>query len=250
MFAKHLPPSAGLPRVLALDAATAAELEGAGLAEITLAEAPARLPGGPFDAIAGRASPEQVPDLLRRLRPGGRLILAAESAAPEALLRALTAAGCIHCLVEPAAGPLILYRGERPPGRRSPERLQALAAAPGPASEPRFVYLLIRQQPNKPAWKLTPGQGLSWQAVTVLEPATGQPQLLAFTSLVRAVAFMQRAVLAGAFGGVNKVGKFAGTAAAQWRVPLLVNPDFDRVRGAPAGPPLSVDPQAAITGEE
>src|SRR5579859_7298634 len=176
LFPKHLPPSAGLPRVLALDAQTAAEL--AGLAEMTVALGLDEWPAGPFDAIAGPAAPEQLAALSQRLRPGGRLILTHE-AAPETLLAALTAAGLIHCLVEPQ-GPLSLYRGERPPEGSSLERTRTLAAnrpagaAPAlPITSPEaltgpYVFLLIRQTPNKPAWKLAPGEPVTWQAATAL----------------------------------------------------------------------------------
>ena len=99
MFAKHLPPSAGLPRVLVLAPAAAGEL--AGLIQMVVATPGADdWPAGPFDAIAGPGAPEQLAALGRRLRPGGRLILT-HPAAPEALLAALTAAELIHCLVEP-----------------------------------------------------------------------------------------------------------------------------------------------------
>lgn len=246
MFARHLPPSAGQPRVLALDPATA----------VALAEAAEVVATGegqpPFDAIAGRrlATAGELAGWAAQLRPGGRLILAA-AAEPETLLAALQAAGYIHCLVE-TAGDLALYRGERPPGPGSTvDRAQQLAS--GTASEaaaPRFLYLLVTQTPNKPAWKLQPGERVEWHAATLV-PAPGQaPQLLAFTSLVKAVAFLQPAVLAGAFHGVTKVAKFPGTAAAEWPLAYRLNPAFGEVRQAPPGPPLAVAPEAAISGEE
>jgi hypothetical protein len=261
VFAKHLPPSAGLPRVLALDLASAQAL--AGLAEVTLALDPAALPAGPFDAIAGPAAPEQIGALGHRLRPGGRLILT-HSASPEALLAALTGAGLIHCLVEPQ-GPLSLYRGERPPVGTSVERMQALAAEgtanPPPPRHPiqinnyssiksANIFLLVTRSPNKPAWKLAPGEPVTWQAATVL-PAAGQPPvLLAFTSLVKAVACMQGAVRTGRLTEVNKVAKFPVAAAEAWALPLTVNPAFDAIRDLAPGPELPVDPLTAITGDE
>lgn len=242
MFAKHLPPSAGRPRVLALDAPAATEL--AGLAEVVRGDL-AALPAGPFDAVAGEAGPFHLAALLAGLRPGGRLILAS-SGAPEALLAALTAAGLIHCLVE-AHGPVCLYRGERPPEGGSLARQQALASV---ALTTPHVFLLVTQTPNKPAWKLTPDEAITWHAATVLDPATGAPTLLAFSALVKAVAYMQQAILAGGGPRVNKVGKFPAAAAAGWPLPYVLNPDFEALRRLPAGPPLNVDPQRAITGEE
>ena len=242
MYAKHLPPSAGQPRALALDAATAAELSVA--AEVTTGDLTA-LPDGPFDAVAGEAGPFHVPALAQRLRPGGRLILLA-AGAPEALLAALTEAGLIHCLVE-AHGPVCLYRGERKPALDSVARQQALA---GVEIKTPYVFLLIEQTPNKPAWKLAADEAITWQAATVLDPATGAPTLLAFSALVKAVAYMQQAIRSGTGPRVNKVGKFPAAAAAGWGQAYLLNPDFEALRGAPAGQSLRVDPQRAITGEE
>jgi len=250
MFAKHLPPSAGLPRVLALDERAASELPSE---EVELARAWSD--GEQFDAIVGYAAPRDLERWLPHLRPGGRLILA-ESAVPEATaLEALITAGYIHCLVEDDAG-LILYRGERPPRGSSNERMQAAARSPisslrspAPSLRSPFVFLLITQTPNKPAWKLAPDEKLEWRAVTLLDPANGQPTLLAFTSLVKAVAFMQPAVLAGFLSGVNKVGKFRAEAAPTWGLPLVINPSFDDWRAAALAPPLTVDPQTAVMDE-
>jgi hypothetical protein len=113
------------------------------------------------------------------LRAGGRLILASSTQTPQQLLNELTAAGFIHCLVESDDG-LTLYRGERPPLGGPVERTEALAsAAPSETSLPslanlRFVFLLVAQTPNKPAWRLTAGETITWQAATVLNAADGQ----------------------------------------------------------------------------
>lgn len=248
MFARHLPPSAGRPRVLALDPATAAEL--AEPAEVYLAGDAA--PAGPYDAIAGRVlfTARKVARLAEQLRPGGRLILAA-AAEPEALLRTLTEAGLTHCLVE-AEGSFTLYRGERPPEPDSTlARAAHLAAATSAeASQPRYLHLLVTQTPNKPAWRLAPDERVTWHAATLVPAPGAGPRLLAFSSLVKAVAYLQPAILAGAIVGVNKVAKFPASAAAGWTLPLLVNPNFDEWRGAQPGPPLAVAAEAAITGEE
>ena len=248
MYAKHLPPSAGLPRVLALDAAAAAELSDR--AEVVSAEL-GRLPEGLFDAAAGEAGPFHLPALQARLRPGGRLILSSAGTA-EGLLAALTEAGLIHCLVEENDLGW-LYRGERPPEGNPLARQQALAGQPPPPGaeiKTPHVFLLVNQTPNKPAWKLTADEVIVWEAATVRDPATGAPALLAFSALVKAVAYMQQAIRAGTGPRINKVGKFPATAAAGWPLPYLLNPDFAALQAAPAGPPLRVDPQRAITGEE
>ncbi len=270
MFARHLPPSAGLPRVLVLAPAAAAEL--VGLIQMVLAAPGADdWPAGPFDAIAGPAAPEQLLALGQRLRPGGRLILT-HAAAPEALLEALAAAGLIHCLVEPHER-VSLYRGERPPAGTPLERHQALAQAdpqpsiptsPLPTLAPEaaagvtnyqdlptpFIFLLIQRTPNKPAWKLAPGEPVIWRAATLIPTAGAPPVLLGFSSLVKAVAYMQGAVMARRLAGVNKVGKFPAEAMQAWPLPLALNADFAAVSVLEAGPPFEVDPRTAITGDE
>jgi hypothetical protein len=250
LFAKHLPPSSDLPRVLALSEAVADELRER--VELIDAARAGASPPSQLDAVVGYAAPDQIPTLGRLLRPGGRLILAT-NADPQTLLDALTNAGFIHCLVEPL-GHLTLYRGERPPEGSSLQRLETLAESRPPSSvyRPPSVFLLLSQTPNKPAWKLSPDEKLEWRAVTLLDPATGQPALLAFSSLVKAVAFMQAAILAPlrVITGVNKVAKFRAEVAQRWELPLILNPAFDDVRSVPLGPAYSVDPQMAVTGEE
>jgi hypothetical protein len=206
-----------------------------------------------LDAVVGDAAPDQIPLLGRLLRPGGRLILATH-ADPQTLLDALTNAGFIHCLVEPL-GDLTLYRGERPPQGNSLQRLEVLSAStesklPSYVYRPPSVFLLITQTPNKPAWKLSPDEKLEWRAVTLLDPATGLPALIAFSSLVKAVAFMQAAILARTITNVNKVAKFKAEVAQSWELPMIFNPAFDDVCSVPLGPAYRVDPQTAITGEE
>ena len=248
MFAKHLPPSAGAPRVLALDASAAAELPAE--VDLTLAAFPVaerRAASERFDAVVGYAPPDRLESLFALLRPGGRLILAHRSS-PQLLITALTSAGFVHCLVE-TAGELTLYRGERPPEGSSLERIHSLSAsALSPSSS--FVFLLIAQYPSQPAWTLAPGETLEWRAATLIDPAAGRPALLAFSSLVKAVGFMQKAVLANFIQGVNKVGKFRADVARTWELPLLLNPDFERVRALSLGPWYAVAPQTAVTGDE
>jgi hypothetical protein len=240
MFAKHLPPSADLPRVLALDDDAARALP----AEVELTRGDANTLGE-YDAVVGHTRPENLDRLMQRLRPGGRLILAAAADA-QVLLTALTAAGFIHCLVE-AHGDVTLYRGERPPLGSSLERLHTLNTTVHLTTP--FVFLLILQTPNKPAWRLTLDEKIEWHALTVLDPETGQPILLAFSSLVKAVAFMQAAILNHWLRGVNKVGKFQAEVAKTWTWPFVLNPDFELMRGRVPGPLYAVDVQTALTDE-
>jgi hypothetical protein len=262
VYAKHLPPSAGLPRVLALDGEAEEEL--AGQAELVrVTREGGEPPEGVFDAVAGRADPERLSPLAQRLRPGGRLILTADGQ-PEALLEALVEAGLIHCLVEPEGG-LQLYRGERPPQGDSVARTQALAAEPTPndhlpiansqlpltnySSSP-YLFLLITQTPNRPAWRPATGEIVTWQAATVRGSPGEPPALVAFSSLVKAVACMQGAVKAGRLIDVNKIGKFPAGAAQGWGLRLLLNPVFEAIRDLAPGPPFEVDVHSAITGDE
>ena len=73
-------------------------------------------------------------------------------------------------------------------------------------------------------------------ARAVAAAPNGRPAAPVFTSLIRAVAFMQAAVLAGALLGVNKVGKFPAAAACRWPFLLVVDPLFEHWQaGLPAG---------------
>jgi hypothetical protein len=249
-FGKHLPPSLDVPTVLVLDSASVANLP-IDLNLVFLQEADT--PPGPFDAILGTNSKHSLLDLYTLLRPGGRLILTSSDEDPQLLLNNLNEAGFIHCLVETEEG-VTLYRGERPPIGTPLERTEALAStAQNQQSEIKnlnYVFLLVAQTPNKPAWRMADGEKITWQAATLLDGQSETPVLLAFTSLVRAVKFMQPAVLAQKFKGINKVGKFPSAIAQTWQLPLVLNPEFDDLRDAAPGPMWEVDPQIAITGEE
>lgn len=244
MFAKHLPPSAALPVVLALDpqAAAACDLE-----RVALAAADA----SSIDAVCATHWPEQLVVLRERLRPGGRLILMLvdDLAEGEARLAALQAAGYIHCLVEALPDGGWLCRGERAPLDAGLARLTAVAAGGAPVNVTALV-LLIRQSPNKPTWRLEPGERRVWEAASLIDPATGRPALAAFTSLVKAVAFMQPAVLAGFLEGINKTGRFATAQVEAWGLPVIVNPAFEDWRNAAPGPRVQVDPAQALAAEE
>lgn len=247
MFAKHLPPSAALPVVLALDsqAEQACDPE-----RVTLAAADA----GDVDAILAYHWPEPLPALHDRLRPGGRLILILSDTTTDLAegvtrLDALQAGGFIHCLIESQPEGGWLCRGERPPAEQVATRLLTLAAGGALVdASPRVV--LIRQTPNKPVWRLQPDERLVWEAATVIDPVTGAPALLVFSSLIKAVAFMQPAVLTGFLVDINKTARFAADRIAAWELPVILNPTFEAWRGARLGPPLALDPALALASEE
>ena len=111
----------------------------------------------------------------------------------------------------------------------------------------RYIHLLIRQTPNKPAWALRDGETVTWEAVALGQGDEGV--LLAFSSLPKAVSFMQPAVLRGAIVGVSKVAKFSRETAAGWLHRLLLNPDVSVLdgRGVTFVP---IDPASAETPDE
>ena len=157
-----------------------------------------------------------------------------------------------------------LARGERPTEQvRTTDRIAAIAqvaATPvvvlevGEATR-RYphLHLLVRQDPPSRGWDdLEPGT--TWQAVTVREIDTDRVALLAFTSLTKAVAFMQSAVLAGIIQNVNKMPRFAKENFGKWQMPLIVNPAFETLhadaRFQVDAPALQVDPMAAMKSQE
>lgn len=259
-MARHLPPSASALRLLDLNGAAGAVL------------APARddlllvsVTGFQWDVETGSADavtivdvpllPDLLAEALRALRPGGRLIaLEAGGEIGSDRVVALEAAGFTRILVEAAledderAG--VLMRGEKPHVTSDTHARIQVAAQLDRASEfehytGRYVYLLIRQMPNKPAWALAPDEAVTWEAVAVEQGGT--LTLLAFSSLPKAVAFMQPAVLAGTIRDVNKVAKFRRERLSD-RAALL-NPALEQVSGA-AVVAVSVDPTAAETPDE
>ncbi len=239
--ANHLPPSPSTLQLVDVGGQAAAVLAGlrqdiAALA--VMAEADVwPLADDSADAVVALDTP-LTPDFLRRslaaLRPGGRLmVVTPEGRASAAIVQTLEAAGFVRILVEPALedGRGLLVRGEKPhatadtlarvgqvAGRDA--ALTDFATYPG-----RYVYLLVRQTPNKPVWALRPGERVAWQAAA-LQSADG-PLLLAFSGLPRAVSFMQPAVLAGQIAGVNKVAKFSRATAQTWTTGALLNPPPD-----------------------
>jgi hypothetical protein len=181
----------------------------------------------------------------------------------------LTDAGFARVLAERAVGGYgVLSRGEKPYANLSTvERIAQTAASDDTsnglqivdaagltsASRGKFVFLLVRQMPDKPAWAIQPDETLRWQAAMVSDQ-TGQPYLLAFASLSKAVEFMQSAVTTGYLHGINKVAKFDKAVAPRWSAEMLLNPPFEALHASKLygvkGVTLDVDPASAVTGEE
>ncbi len=202
---------------------------------------------------------------------------------PESMGNVLDAAGFVRVFGEKAvAGYGVLSRGEKqcqessrqgevgeriwhgkkvavkpklPTGTLPVVRGQALSLLPNP-----YIFLLIRQTPAQPSWALPPGTTLTWNAVTAIEINSNQCVVLAFTSLPKAVAFMQPAVTSGRIIGVSRIAKFDKTTATHWPFATLLNPDLsildDTIDIHPTVPyrlstaDLMVDPNTAVGGDE
>jgi SAM-dependent methyltransferase len=262
-LAKHLPPSASVLRLLDLDGTAGAALAGLRadleITPLALADlAVSSLPADSLDAAAGCGRPPADDDLrllLRALRPGGRLIVVDPDGAPTAgWVACLEDAGYGRILVEPALadGSGVLLRGEKPhTEQRTVDRIRQVAGQDAvtdlAAYRGRYVHLLVRQTPSKPAWALRPDEAIDWQVVALA--AQPQPVLLAFSSLPRAVALMQPAVMAGLIVDVNRVAKFSRDTVAGWGLPLLFNPTMDALAGQSITL-LPVDPASAEAPDE
>lgn len=242
-MAKHLPPSASRLRVLDINGAAGAVL--ASLRQDLDVQAisgdvgqwsSAVVPPASYDAVVAYGYALNAVFLalvLDALRPGGRLIVVNPNGeVMPALGQQLEQNGYVRILVETAAEcPLptgVLMRGEKAHSTADTHERVLVAAAQDAdaldwsAYKGHYVHLLIAQTPNKPAWRLLPGEVITWSAAAV-ESLHGQT-LLAFSSLPKAVAFMQPSVMEGRISGVNKVAKFSRAAAMAWAHPFLLNP--------------------------
>ena len=63
--------------------------------------------------------------------------------------------------------------------------------------------------------------------------ANDEITLLAFSSLPKAVDFMQPAVLQGLIHDVNKVGKFGKETVKNWGLPIVLNPTLEKIQDFP-----------------
>jgi len=258
---KHLPPSASSLKLL--DVAGAAQeilLKHRPDLAITAVEGDPSgwgIPSAEFDAVTAFDAEPGSPLLaaaLSALRPGGRLIVMSTRGEPDAThVVTLENHGFTRILVETGAEcPLpvgVLMRGERPHQTEDTlARVQVGAAADEDAQslvdfKGRFVHLLIRQSPDKPAWKLRADEPLMWEAVTL------EGMLLAFSSLPKAVAFMQPVVLTGQILDVSKVAKFSKQTALAWPQAVLLNPMPNALEQGTLGV-VSIDPDSAETPDE
>ena len=206
----------------------------------------------------------------RVLRPGGRLIVFdSSSAKPSTAMahsRILDSAGFARVLGERGiSGYGVLVRGEKPypiqtpedpvtPVIDTPDGLTSLDAARLAQTPGRYVFLLIRQTPNRPVWSLPPDTLVVWDAASTFDRDLKIPAALAFSSLPKAVAFMRPAVTANVLIGVTRIARFDKTIAAHWSFPVLLNPTFELLRRVTRydfpGVWLPIDPADAQSGGE
>ena len=238
---KHLPPSGAALRLLDIEgrcgAVFSAQRADLKITIINGAVAGWQLAPFSFDAVVAygtHPSADLLAAVLLALRPGGRLIIGLLAGNVEqAWVDLLENTGYTRILVE-ATGAGILLRGEKPhTEERTVDRIRQVADGDTMTDlsgfKGRYVHLLIRQTPNKPVWVLRPDEPIEWAAVAV--NSADDLTLLAFSSLPKAVAFMQPAVMQGLIRDVNKVGKFSRETAGTWALPLLFNPEIETVTG-------------------
>lgn len=193
--------------------------------------------------------------VLRVMRPGGRFIVVQPLGEPDAAhVETLEAADYTRILVEAAVDERgVLIRGEKAHTTDDTfERVQDVADRDADLLDlttyrGRYVHLLVEQTPNKPVWKLRDDEQIHWEAVTVATD-TGEA-LLAFSSLPKAVSFMQPAVMQGVVKDINKVGKFSKATAATWTLPVLLNPTLESVEGYEIQR-IAIDPDTAEAPDE
>lgn len=260
-MSKHLPPSAANLRLLDIDSAAGAILAEAraDLDVLALSTDPATWMVAPNSIDAVVAYEVVLDDRFLRsaldaLRPGGRLIVMHTSGeVSHAPVKILEAAGYTRILVEvgveypqPTG---VLIRGEKPHTTADTlSRVQAVADHDADMLDltdfkGRYVHALVVQTPNKPVWAMAEGERYRWQAITV------DGRLLGFSSLPKAVHFMQQAVMRGQINGVNKVAKFSKATAATWGQPVLLNPSLDALD--PQAVTLTdIDPDSAEASDE
>lgn len=199
---------------------------------------------------------------LNALRPGGRMILFFPSLdlSLDEVAVVLEEVGFARILTEALEGG-ILARGERPYANGMPTTdrvaIGAQDAAVGGETQilsgeeildapGRYVHLLIKQTPNKPAWKLEPDEVIQWWAAALDNPLT----VIGFTSLPKAVQLMQSAVMDGTITDVSKIAKFRKYTVARWDFGVLLNPDLETIKRTGSVTLIDIDPTLAEAPDE
>lgn len=232
----------------------------------------------------GDTQPRFLAEAMRVLRPGGRLILVdpiADKAplgawrelrhgffsavdmfawhlaasriggfTPQSMAEHLQKAGFARILTETVLeGWGIMGRGEKPYAAGTSTLERVVIGAGDDKLPGRYIHVLVHQKPDKPTWALTDKDVVTWGAAAIPNPQ-GEPILLAFSSLPKAVAFMQEAVMDGSIHDINKVGKFSKDVAQTWDFPFMLNPTLDDIRSELPATLISLDPATAEAPDE
>lgn len=259
-MAKHLPPSGSVLRLVDVLGKAAAVLREQ-RSDIKVVLSPQKLTGwriaaDSVDAVAAydcEPSPELLKSAMRVLRPGGRLIIMNSRLDPsETYVKTLETADFTRILVEVGAEcPLpvgALMRGEKPHTEaHTVDRVKQVASSDVQQRVGRYLHLLIHQTPHKPTWRMSPNDEIKWEAVGV--SGENEVVLLTFSSLPKAVEFMQPAVMAGHVTSVNKIAKFKWDVVKQWTFSTILNPSDEIFE---TQPPVfvDIDPQFAEASDE
>jgi len=262
VMAKHLPPSASTLRLLdighAVEAVFASLREDIDVIVGSLHQSDWKLDTDNVDAVTlfdyfpDNATFERILDVMR---VGGRMILVLpHGKVSEDYVHHLESLGYVRILVEPAIdGQGVLIRGEkRHTTSDTIERVQTIATQDNDNIDlanyrGRYIYTLVQQTPNKPVWRLAPDEKIEWQALTIERES--QTTLLVFSSLPKAVSFMQPAVVEGLIHSINKVGKFKKEVAQTWEYNVWLNPTLDDVCDYTFDT-LTLDPDTAEAPDE
>ncbi|MBI1282023.1 MAG: hypothetical protein GC179_28110 [Anaerolineaceae bacterium] len=259
-MAKHLPPSGSALRLVDVFGKAALILREL-RPDIEIVLSPKkltrwRIAPDSVDAVAAydaEPSEDLLKSSMRVLRPGGRLIIMNAQLDPaEAYVKTLESAEYTRILVEVGAEcPLpvgALLRGEKPHTETSTvERVKQVASQDVRPRTGRYLHLLVHQTPHKPTWRMTPEDKIEWEAVGVV--GDGEVILLTFSSLPKAVEFMQPAVMAGHITNVNKIAKFKWDVVKEWPFPTILNPSDEIFDTQPVAM-LQIDPQHAEAADE
>lgn len=259
-MAKHLPPSGSSLRLVDVFG-RAGDILRQQRPDIEVVYTPKkesgwRLTPDSVDAVVAfnaEPSADLLKSALRALRPGGRLIIMnAELEPSETFVKILEGADFTRILVEVGAEcPLptgALIRGEKPHTEtHTVDRVKQVAAQDIPPRTSRYVQLLVHQTPHKPAWRMSAEDKIAWQAVAVA--GDDETVLLTFSSLPKAVEFMQFAVMEGYITNVNKIAKFKWDVVKNWPFPTILNPS-DEIFAQQAVVMVDVDHATAETPDE
>lgn len=264
-MAKHLPPSASNLHLLDIDGHAGEFLfQRREDLQITIVQQSnlidAQLPDDSLDAVVAYnidLKTSLLNRVLNLMRAGGRFIVVLSKGDVSAeYVELLENHGYVRILVEPAVDDLgVLIRGEKAHQTDNTiTRIQQVATSDDDKLDlstfrGRYIHLLIQQTPNKPVWKLQPDEKIHWRAVAIDHDE--QDIVLGFTSLPKAVGFMQPAVVDGVIRDINKVGKFTKETIMAWddNRGLVLNPTLDDIRRLPLTW-VDIDPDTAEAPDE